>query len=83
MKNKKYTRVIKDLKILVNPTDEEMENLPEISGYEAEIILKEIKRLNNIIKRLEKYVIDVQISEYGDTMKEAKKYLEKMLERSK
>lgn len=39
---------------------------------------KEIKRLNNIIKILEKRVIDVQISEYGDTLKEAKEYLERL-----
>ena len=37
-----------------------------------------IERLNNIIKTLEKYVIDEQISEYGDTLEEAKEYLEKL-----
>ena len=45
---------------------------------EAKEILEEIKRLNNIIKRLDKYVIDEQISEYGDTLKEAKKYLQRL-----
>lgn len=38
----------------------------------------EIERLNNIIKTLGKYVIDVQISEYGDTLKEAEEYLERL-----
>lgn len=45
--------VINDLRIMANPTDEEMECLPEISGFEAEIILKEIENLHNIIKELE------------------------------
>lgn len=39
---------------------------------------KEVERLNNIIKTLEKYVIGEQISEYGDTLEEAKEYLEKL-----
>ena len=40
--------------------------------------MKENKRLNNIIKTLEEYVIGEQISEYGDTLEEAKEYLEKL-----
>jgi uncharacterized coiled-coil DUF342 family protein len=39
---------------------------------------EENKRLNNIIKTLEEYVIGEQISEYGDTLDEAKEYLEKL-----
>lgn len=49
---KEIESVLKDLEILVNPTDEQLENLPEISGFEAEIILKYIKQLNEEIEEL-------------------------------
>ena len=45
---------------------------------ENQELYEEKNRLNNIIKALEKYVIGEQISEYGDTLEEAKEYLEKL-----
>lgn len=48
--------------------------------YEAKEILNEIKRLNNIVKKLDREVIDIRIGEYGDTFKEAKKYLQQLKE---
>lgn len=48
--------VINDLKTMANPTDEEMECLPEISGFEAEIILKEIERLKKQLEEKDKEI---------------------------
>lgn len=39
---------------------------------------EENEKSNNIIKRLEKYVIDRQIGEYGDTLEEAEQYLQEL-----
>lgn len=49
-----------------------------LGATEIHKLREENKRLNNIIKTLEKYVIDEQISEYGDTLEEAKEFLEKL-----
>lgn len=77
--NKTMKEIIKKLKYIAKKpiiNGDIEDNI--LNDDEAKEILEEIKRLNNIIKRLDNYVIGEQISEYGDTMKEAKNYLQRL-----
>ena len=48
--------------------------------FENQKLEKKVERLNRLINILENEIISTQICEYGDTIEEAKEYLQKLEE---